>query len=167
MRQFTPRAGTRRAVHILQKPLEDIAAFTGIINALLQQNPLGCTSYRTLKKHHPPVVLVRERYTAKFAYENTHRRQIGTSSEVYDSVEGYQDGIHAVMANMANITAHRGKARHLPGSDHFSAILKCHDAGGELYFLSLARDRIAVASYMDDEIRRKVEQWAAGIPSLA
>jgi hypothetical protein len=166
MRQFTPKPGSRSAVHILQKPFADITAFNTIVQMLILQNPLGCTSYRTVKKHHPPVVKVRERYTAKFVYENAKKKQIGSSSEVYDSIEGYQDGIHAVISNMANVSAHRGKARHLPGADHFSVILKCHDPEGELYFLSLARDRITVASYTDDAIRRRVGKWTGEIPAL-
>jgi hypothetical protein len=167
MRQFTPKPGSRSAVHILQKPFADIAAFTTIVQMLILQNPLGCTSYLTVKKHHPPVVKVRERYTAKFVYEDTRKKQIGSSSDVYDSIEGYYDGIHAVLSNMANGAAHRGKARHLPDADHFSVILKCHDPEGELFFLSLARDRITVASYTDEAIRKKVVKWTEGIPSLA
>jgi hypothetical protein len=167
MRLFTPKPGTRSAVHILKTPFPDIAAFNAIVQMLILQNPLGCTSYRTVKKHHLPVTKVRERYTAKFVYEDAKQKQIGSSSEVYDSIEGYQDGIHAVHSNMANVAAHRGKARHIPGADHFSVILKCHDPEGELYFLSLARDRITVASYTNDAIRREVGRWTDGIPALA
>jgi hypothetical protein len=166
MRLFTPKPGTRSAVHILKKPFADIAAFDTVVQMLVLKNPLGCTSYWRVKKHHPPVAIVRERYTAKFVYENAKKKQIGSSSEVYDSIEGYQDGIHAVISNMANVAAHRGKARHIPGADYFSVILKCHDQEGELYFLSLARDRITVASYTDDAIRGKIGKWTDGIPAL-
>ena len=159
MRQFTPKPGTKSAVCILDRPFADIGSFTAVIQDLILKNPLGCTSYRTAGTHHPPVMKVRERYTAKFVYEDTAKKQIGSSSEVYNSVEGYEDGIHAVMANMANIGAHRGRVRHIPGADRFTVILKCHDAGGELFFLSLARDRITVASYTDEGIRRNVAQW--------
>jgi hypothetical protein len=159
MRRFTPKPGTKSAVCILDRPFADIGSFSAAVQELIQKNPLGCTSYRTVKTHHPPVMKVRERYTAKFVYEGAGKKQIGTSSEVYDSVEGYENGIHAVMANMANIAAHRGKARHVPAADRFSAILKCHDAGGELFFLGLARDRITVASYSDDAIRKNVARW--------
>ncbi|MFA5267369.1 MAG: hypothetical protein WC379_05315 [Methanoregula sp.] len=166
MRPFKPKPGTKSAVHILKKPFSDITAFTATVQSLTLQNPLGCTSYYTVKKNHLPVVKVRERYTAKFVYLDTKGKQIGSSSEMYDSAEGYEEGIHAVLSNMANIAAHRGKARHLPGADHFSVILKCHDQEGELFFLSLARDRITVASYTDDAIRKKVEAWTASEPAL-
>lgn len=166
MRMFTPKPGTRSAVHVLKEPFPDITAFTAAVRSLALQNPLGCTSYRTKTKTHPPVKKVRERYTAKFVYEDTEHKQIGSSSEVYDSVEGYQDGIHAVLSSIANIAAHRGRARHKPEADHFSVILKCHDAGGELFFVSLARDRITVSSYTDDAIREKVAAWIDSTPAL-
>jgi hypothetical protein len=106
-------------------------------------------------------------YTAKFAYENKDGKRIGTGQEMYDSVKGYEYGIAAVISNMANIAAHRGTVRYIPDSDLFSVIIKCHDAGGELYFLSIARDRVTVSSYTDDEIRRRVERWSDRVPELA
>jgi len=167
MRQFTPKHGTLSATCVLKKPLAGIEAFTAVLHEIVQQNPLGCTPYRTVKKQHPPVRKVRERYTAKFVYMDPAGKQIGSSSEVYDSVEGYENGIHAVMANLANITAHRGKARHLRESDHFTVILQCHSEGGELFFLSLSRDRITVASYTSDAIRKSLEKWAERSPALS
>jgi len=167
LRQFTPKAGTKSATCILDRPFADIGSFNAVVQDFMLKNPLGCTSYRTPKKHHPPVMKVRERYTAKFVYEDAAKKQIGSSSEVYNSIEGYEDGIHAVMANVANIAAHRGRARHVPGADRYTVILKCHDAGGELFFLSLARDRITVASYTDDTIRRNVARWTDRMTAAA
>jgi hypothetical protein len=109
---------------------------------------------------------VRERYTAKFVYHNGNGKQVGTSSEVYDSIEGYETGSASMITNMANIASHRGKVKHLKKSDLFSVTLKCHDPSGELYFLSLARDRITVSSYTDDAIRTRVELWADSMPEL-
>ncbi len=166
MRAFKPRPGTKSAVRILNTPLPDIGTFSGIVQSLVLKNPLGCTSYHTVRKTHPPMSRVRERYTARFVYEDANQKQIGASSEVYDSGEGYQYGIHAVLSNMANIAAHRGRVRHVPEADRFSVILKCHDLSGELYFVSLARDRITVSSYTSDDILKKVESWAEGVPAL-
>jgi hypothetical protein len=106
-------------------------------------------------------------YTAKFVYLDAGGKRTGRTSEVYDSVEGYQTGIAAVISNMANIASHRGKVRHLPTADHFSALLKCHDPEGELYFLSLARGRITLASYASDTIRKRVEDWIESVPAQA
>ena len=79
----------------------------------------------------------------------------------------FQFGISAVITNMANLAAHRGKVRHIPDNDLFSVILKCHDGGGELFFMSVSRNRVTVASYTDDAIPRRVERWSDGVPVLA
>ena len=167
MAHFNQKPGTKSAFRYLKKPLTDAIAFDAIVRSLVMNNPLGCTSYRTIKKVHPPVEKVREMYTAKFVYEDRNGKRIGTGQEMYDKLEGYQFGIAAVISNMANIAAHRGKVRHISDADLFSVILKCHDPNRELYFLSIARDRITVSSYMDDGIRRRVEKWTDEVPMLA
>ena len=166
MKQFHQKPGTKSAVHILKRPLTDIAVLNAVVQSLMK-NPLGCTSYWTKKKNNPPVAKVREMYTAKFVYEDAMQKRIGAGHETYNSVEGYQYGIAAVISNMANIAAHRGKVRHLPDADHYTVILKCHDPNGEMYFMSIARDRVTVSSYSDDAIRKRVEQWADSVPALA
>ncbi|MDD1690803.1 MAG: hypothetical protein LUQ66_09095 [Methanoregula sp.] len=153
--------------HRLKSPIADITGFDAIIRSLIFKNPLGCISYFSRKKNHPPVEKVREMYTAKFEYRNEKKKRIGTSIEMYDSVEGYETGIAAVISNMANIASHRGRVKHLPSADLFSVMLKCQDPNGELYFLSIARDRITVSSYKDDIIRKKVEKWTDSVPALA
>jgi hypothetical protein len=167
MRHFKPRPGTKSAVHILKAPFPDITAFDAVVRSLILKNPLGCTSYMSAKRNHRPVEVVREMYTAKFVYIGADKKRIGSGSEVYDSVEGYETGIASVISNMANIASHRGKVRHIRDADHFSALLKCHDPDGEFYFISLARDRITVSSYTDDRIRKQVEAWTDEVPALA
>ena len=167
MAHFNQKPGTKSAFHHLKKPFPDITAFDTVVRSLIMNNPLGCTSYFSGRKNHWPVEKVREMYTAKFVYETPDGKRNGTGQEMYDSVEGYRYGIAAVISNMANIAAHRGKVRHIPDADLFSVIMKCHDPGGELYFLSIARDRVTVSSYMDDGIRRRVGRWTDGVPALA
>jgi hypothetical protein len=167
MRYFKPKPGTKSAVHLLKIPFPDVTAFDTVVRSLVINNPLGCTSYMSAKRNHRPVEVVREMYTAKFEYVNQDKKQIGIGLDRYDSVEGYQTGIASVISNMANIASHRGKVKHLPEADHFSVLLKCHDPDGELYFLSLARDRITLSSYSDDTIRKRVERWTDSVPALA
>ena len=167
MPDFKPRPGSKSVCRYLKSPVANITIFNEIVSSLILKNPLGCTSYYTVRKHHPPIQKVREMYTAKFVYLDARGKRIGTGLDMYDSVEGYQTGIAAVISNMANIASHRGKVKHLPGADHFSVMLKCHDPDGELYYLSLARDRITLSSYSDDALRVKVEMWADSVPDLA
>ncbi|MDP3396124.1 MAG: hypothetical protein Q8S57_05590 [Methanoregula sp.] len=81
-------------------------------------------------------------------------------------MHSYQYAIAAIISNMANVAAHGGKVKHIAGSDLFSVKLKFHDPDGEIYFLSIARDRITISSYNDDGIRKRVETWADGVPAL-
>jgi hypothetical protein len=166
MRQFKPKPGTRSATRILHTPFADITAFARVMRGLVLTNPLGCTAYQGIKKYHPPLEIVREMYTAKFVYTNEKGKRVGTGQEMYDSVDGYELGIASMISNMANIAAHRGKVRHLQRADHFFALLKCHDPKGGLFFVSVARDRITVASYDDEGIRKRVEAWAESVPEL-
>ncbi len=162
MSQFRNRPGTKSVVRRLEQPFPDITAFDTVLRSLVRKNPLGCKSYAAAKRVHPPVEIVRQMYTAKFVYLNDNGKQVGTGLDRYDSVEGYETGVAAVISNMANIAAHRGKVRHLPSGDLFSALLKCHDADGEMYFLSLARDRLTLSSFKDDRIVKRVRKWADG-----
>jgi hypothetical protein len=167
MPDFRPRPGTTRSHHRLKSPIADIIVFNAIIQSLVYQNPLGCIAYHARRKNHPSVQKVREMYTAKFEYRNERGKRIGTTIEMYDSVDGYETGIAAVISNMANRASHRGTVKHLPAADLFSVMLKCHDPNGELYYLSIARDRITLSSYRDAKIRERVEAWTNGVPELA
>jgi len=167
MAHFNQRAGTKSAVHRLKKPFPDITAFDAVIQDLLLKNPLECTSYRSARKFHHPLEKVREMYTAKFVYTDANGKRIGFGSEMYNSVEGYDTGVSAVISNMANITSHGGKVRHFLSADLFSVVLKCHDSNDELFFLSIARDRVTLASYNDDAISTRVGKWTDSVPVLA
>lgn len=166
MAQFNQVTGVKSAVHKMKNAFPDVIAFNAVVQSFILKNPLGCTSYRSAKKNHPPVEKVRGMYTAKFRYLDTKGKRLGTGSEVYNTIDGYENGIAAVRSNMANIAAHGGKVKHIPGADLFSVTLKCHDPDGEIYFLSIARDRVTLSSYSDDAIRTRVENWADGVPAL-
>jgi len=167
MSYFKRKPGTKSAIRILKNPFPDIAAFNAVVQSIVLKNPLGCTSYQSDRKNHPPVWITREQYTAKFAYLNTSGKRIGTGLDMYDSVEGYENGIAAVISNMANIAAHRGKVRHMADADLFSILLNCHDPEGEVYLLGITRNQLTLASYRDDRIRMHVEAWAGTVPALA
>lgn len=167
MTEFRVKPGSKRSYYRLKAPIPDIEAFNAIVRSLMFGNPLGCTSYYARLRNHPPIQKVREMYTAKFEYRNGKGKRIGTTIEMYDSVEGFETGISAVIANMANREAHRGKVKRLPDADLYSVMLKCHDPNGELYYLNIARDRITLSSYSDDHIQKQVEAWTDGIPELS
>lgn len=150
----------------LKNTFPDVMAFDAVIRSLILRNPLGCTSYMKGGKNHPPVEKVREMYTAKFMYENANGKRVGHGLDMYHTIDGYQYGIAAVISNVANTTAHGGKARHVPASDLFAVTLKCHDSEHGFFFLSLARDRVTLSSYGDDAILARLKRWADSVPAL-
>lgn len=166
MARFIENAGKKSAFRYLKHPLPDVEAFDAVIRELILKNPLGCISYMKGGRNHPPVGKVREQYTAKFVYENAHGKQVGNGLDMYASVEGYRYGIAAVISNMANASAHGGKPRHDPASDHFSVTLKCNHPREGLFFLNLSRERLTISSYRDDAVLDRVRDWADGVPHL-
>jgi hypothetical protein len=167
MAEFKPKQGSKSAFHTLKRPIATIGEFDRIVRSFLLKNPLGCTSYQSARKNHPPVEKVREMYTAKFVYLNDRKKRIGAAIDMYDSVDGYQTGIAAVISNVANNLSHRGTVKHLPDDDLFSVTIRCCDPGGEVYSLSIGRNRVTVSSYTDDAIRKKVAGWVDSVPGLA
>jgi hypothetical protein len=160
MAYFRVTPSSRSAYRRLKIPFPDITAFDAAIRSLMLKNPLGCTSYIKGGKNHHPIEKVREMYTAKFAYEDSKGKRIGSGLDTYNSVEGYYYGIAAVISNMANNAAHGGKVYHIPESDHFSVLLKCHDPEFGYYSISIARHRLTLSSYQDDEVLARVGRWA-------
>jgi hypothetical protein len=166
MAQFREKTGTRSAFRYLRHPFPDVTAFDSVVREIVLKNPHGCISYMKAGRNHPPIENVREQYTAKFVYEDAKGKQIGSGLDRYSSLEGYRYGIAAVISNMANVSAHGGKARHVPSSDHYSVILKCNDPRSGLFFLSLSREKVTVSSYSDDTVLDRIQNWADGIPAL-
>ncbi len=66
---FNQKTGTKSAVRYLKNPFADITEFDTLVQSIIQKNPLRCTSHMSAKKNHPPIMNVREMYTAKFVYK--------------------------------------------------------------------------------------------------
>ena len=167
MADFTQNTNIKSAVRKLAYPITDEDVFNNIVQSVIQNNPFGCISYMNSGVNHAPVEKTRETYTAKFVYEDTNAKRIGSSSESYNTLAGFKAGISAMLANSANCAAHGGIPGHNAEADTFAATLKCHDAGGEIYFVSFSRQQVAISSYETDAIRTTIETWADGVPALA
>ena len=167
MADFTQNTTVKSAVRNLASPITDVAAFNAMIQSVILNNPFGCVSYMNSGVNHPPVEKTRETYTAKFVYQDAEAKRVGAGSEMYDSVAGFNAGISSVLSNSANVTAHRGSVVRDEEADMYAVTLKCHDPNGEMYNVSLSRNRVTISSYSDDAIRIRVETWADGVPALA
>lgn len=167
MADFTQRTNVKSAIRKLADPIADVTAFNTIVQSVITTNPFGCVSYMTAGSNHPPVEKSKESYTAKFVYQDEDAKTVGNSSESYNTMAGFTSGIAAVLANTANSTAHGGSAFHNTEKDTYSVTLKCHDPSGEMYFVTISRQQVAIFSYEDDAIRTVIETWADGVTALA
>jgi len=167
MADFVQKTVVKTATRKLAVPIADAAAFNTIVQSVITTNPFACTAYETAGVNHAPVEKTREAYTAKFFYQDDDAKSIGTSSEKYNTLAGYNAGITAMRAAADNIAAHAGTIVHDAENDTFSATLKCHDANGEVYIVTFGRTTMSITSYSDDAIRTTIETWADSVAALA
>ena len=159
---------TNITIRELANPIADVKSFDTIVSLFINENPLGCTAYSTDGQIHAPVEKVKEIYIARLVYEDANANVIGTSEEYFNTVSGFNSGIAVMMANRALANAHGGTCIHDPEDDTYYAALQCHSANGELYYLTLRRDEVAlVTAYADDVIQARFEAWADKIAPLA
>ena len=167
MADFVQNTNVKSAVRTLASPIADVASFNTIVASVITDNPFACIAYMTAGVNHDPVEKTKETYTARLVYEDIDAQNVGTSTEKYNTIAGFNAGIALLMADTDLAIAHGGTIIHDPEEDSYSATLKCHDANGELYFVNFARDRISITSYSDDAILAKVDTWADGVTALA
>lgn len=167
MADFVQSTNVKSAIRKLAEPIADIDAFSTVVQSVITTNPFACVPYMSAGATHEPVEKSRESYVARIVYEDSNAKVVGSDTGKYNSVQGYNAGVAAMLANTANITAHGGTAARNYAADTFSATLKCHDQNGEIYMITFSRDQVLLTSYEDDAIRTKVETWADTIPALA
>ena len=167
MANFVQKSITKSATRVLSTPIEDVAAFTAVVDDITANNPFGCTPYDAGGVAQPAVEKTREAYTARIAYENNEAQTVGTVTAKCPTVAAYTANVATVLGNAALATAMGGTAVHVTDDDTFSAVIKCHDANGELYTVTIGREVVSVSSYSADSILTTVEAWADSVPALA
>jgi hypothetical protein len=167
MADFIEKTTVKTAVRELANPIADVSAFNTIVQAVITTNPFGCVAYTQGGVSHPGVEKARENYVAKIVYQDPLAKTVGTDSCRFGSISGFSAGAAALLASAPLAAAHGGTpVRDLAG-ETYSATLKCSDPNGEIYMLTINRDRVNLTSYSDDAIRTKVETWADTVPALA
>lgn len=167
MADFVQSSQSKNAVRTLAAPITDVTTFNSIVQQVITDNPFGCVEYMTSGETHPAIEKTKERYTIRFWYQSELATNKGNGSHQFDTVAGYTAGTTAIGAAAAVTAAHGGSFTHDPADDSFTATLKCHDPNGELYNVTISRDRVTVNSYSDDAILSKVETWADTVTALA
>jgi hypothetical protein len=167
MADFVQSNVTKSAVRELADPIADVAAFNTIVQSVITTNPFACVSYMTAGVTHDPVEKTREGYTVKIIYQDTDAKTVGTLSDKFDTIAGFNAGATALVGSAALSAAHGGTPVRDTESEAFSATLRCHDPNGELYQVTFSRGRVTLTSYSDEAIRTRVETWADSVAALA
>ena len=167
MADFVQKTTVKSAVRTLASPIADVAAFNTIVQSIITGNPFACVAYITAGVNHAPVEISKEAYVAKINYQDENAKVIGTESGKFSSIAGLTAGAAAILADTTLTAAHGGTPVRDTAGETFSATLKCHDANGELYMVTLSRNQVSLTSYSDDAIRTKLETWADAVPALA
>jgi len=167
MADFIQKTTVKSAVRALANPVADVATFNTIVQSVITTNPFACTAYESAGVSHQPVEKTKESYTAKIVYQDSDAKTVGTESGRYTTIAGFNAGAAAILADTDLTTAHGGDPVRDIANETYSAVLKCHDANGEIYIVTFSRESVSLTSYSDDAIRTKLETWADTVAALA
>ena len=167
MADFVQKSTVKSAVRKLASPIADVAAFNTIVQSVITDNPFVCTSYESAGVTHAPVEKTKEAYVVKIVYQDTDAKTVGSHSDKFSTIAGFNAGATALLASAALTAAHAGTPVRDAGNETYSATLKCHDANGEIFMVTFGRQSVSLTSYSDDGIRTKLETWADTVAALA
>ncbi len=167
MADFVEKTVVKTAVRELADPIADVSAFDTLVQTIITDNPFGCVAYTEGGVSHQPVEKSKEAYVAKIVYQDLLAKSVGTDTCKFDTVAGFSAGATALQESAALAAAHGGTPVRNSAHETYSATLRCRDPNGELYFVTISRDRVSITSYSDDGIRTKVETWADTVAALA
>jgi len=167
MADFIQTSNTKTAVRELAVPIADVATFAAVVQEVLDTNPFGCVGYVQGGVNYDGVEKNRENYTAKVNYEDLDAKTVGSISAKAPGAAAMETVAADILADTALATAMGGDPVRDYDHENYSCQLKCHDASGEIYYVTFGRDNVRITSYEDDAIRTAVETWADTVPALA
>ena len=167
MADFIETGSSKSAVRVLENPITDIASFDAVISEVISLNPFECTDYVSEGQTIPGVTKNRQYYTAKIVFEDDNAKTVGTVSVKSPAVGTFSTTADQIMAD--TVLAGQMNATPLRDTVHdaYYCQLKCHDANGELYYVTFTRSKVRISSYEDDLVRANVETWADSVAALA
>jgi len=166
MADFVETSNTKTAVRQIPAPIADIATFEGIVAAVIADNPFGCVEYVQSGSTHPGVERNRESYTLKVNFEDVEGGVIGTVTAKAPDMAAFNAAATAVLNDAALANDMGGTDGRNPDADAFRGQLKCHDANGETYYVTRARESVRITSYEDDDGLAIVEAWADEVAAM-
>ena len=103
MADFIQTSNTKAAVRVLSTPIADISTFDGIIQAVMDDNPFGCSAYEDGGETIPGVARSREYYTAKIVYETVDAEKVGAVSAQAPTVTAFGDAASVFYTRQAQV----------------------------------------------------------------
>jgi hypothetical protein len=167
MADFIPKAAVKSAVRKFSAPIENVTLYNELVQEILDNNPWACTSYTSGGATIAGVVKGKQTFTGAVIYEDGQAKTVGRISISAPSSAAFATDVSTIIATAALGTAMGGSPSHDSSDDNFSTNLKCHDANGENYSVSIRRDSITLSSYEAAEIAASLESWADTIGILA
>jgi hypothetical protein len=169
MGDFTQKSVVKSAARKLATPIADYAAFSALIQDVIENNPWGCTAYESAGVAKPAVEKTKEAYSATIVYENAEAKTVGSIPVRGPSMAAVNTAVTQITGNAA-ITSGMGtgvSASRDSSEDSFSCTIKAHHNNGELYSVTFKRDSVTISSYENDAIRTGLETWADTVAILA
>jgi hypothetical protein len=167
MADFIQKSNVKRSVRVLATPIPDVATLNTLVQNVIDTNPFQCVDFSRAGVNVPGVSRGTESYTARVVYEDTNAKSAGTASAKANTVAGLNGAAAALLSDTALATAIGGTAVRDTANETYSATIKCHDANGEDYTVTIARKTVTVSSYEDIAIVTRVDTWADTKPALA
>jgi len=168
MADFIQTAQTKTAVRTLATPLTNLAAFSALVESVIDDNPWGCEDYVQQGITVDGVTQSRSNYSAKIDCTDPGTgKSIGYINVKAQTPSGLVGAKATIIADADLATDLGGILSNDSSDDKFQAALKCKDPNGEFYYVTFNRDSIRVTSYSSDSILAKVETWADTKPALA
>lgn len=167
MADFEQSNETKTAVRKLAEPLADVTAFDTIVQGVITNNPFQCTQYNQGGADHQPIERSRQNYTARIVYQDGDAKSVGIITVRAPTIAAFTSVANRVLADTEIAAALGGTPVRDSPHERYTATLKCHDANGEIYFVSFTREQVTLSSYSAESIRAKVETWADTLPVLA
>ncbi len=169
MGDFTQKSVVKSAVRKLASPIADYAAFSALVQDVLDSNPWGCTAYEYAGVAKPAVEKTKEAYGATIVYENAEAKTVGSIPVRGPSMAAVNTAVTEITGN-ASITSGMGtgvSASRDSSEDSFSCTIKAHHSSGDLFNVTFKRESVTISSYEDDTIITALESWADMVAILA
>ena len=112
MADFVSKTIVKSAERKLTTPIDTVVNFLALVQDILDNNPLGCTSYSSGNETIAAVVRGTEYYSGKVVYENAEAKTVGYIPVRAPSSAAFNTDVSTILATTALATAMGGTASH-------------------------------------------------------